>query len=326
MISRGRAWIVGLAIGWASTAAVLAQEGSPPAKASAAPSALTTPAAPIDPYDPRFTWGDTNASTAPAFVAAELDFAQRVADELNVRLRLVETDHFLFFTDVSEREARAWEGVLELTYERVAWRLGVPEGVHLFRGKATVFLFRDRADFVAFERAFYNHRVTYEAGICHQHPTGEVRIAFYRIDHERSLRQLMIHETAHGVIHRFRSPTRIPDWLNEGMAEWTADKVLQFSPPFKQREAISKQAILDRGRRLGDAFWQDGRFSAADYGAAYGLVKVLLRKGRPAFCDFIVRLKDGTPYDRAMRAVYGYDVEELVRRYGHTINIRDLKP
>ncbi|MEM0914200.1 MAG: hypothetical protein AAGK09_06265 [Planctomycetota bacterium] len=315
----------GVMLAFGSTAAVAAQDAAT-SSASVAPLAPSAPAADsVDPYDPRYTWGDTNAATAPAFVAAERDFAQRVADELGIQLRLVETDHFLFYTDVSEREARDWENVLDLTYERVCWRLGVPEGIRLFRGKATVFLFRDRARFVQFERAFYNHRVTYEAGLCHQHSTGEVRIAFYRIDHERALRQLMIHETAHGVIHRFRSPTRIPDWINEGMAEWTADVVLGFPQPFKQREAISKQAIIDRGGRLGDTFWQDGRFSAADYGAAYGMVKVLLRKGRPAFAEFVALLKDGVPYDRAIEAVYSYNLDELVRRYGRTINIRELR-
>jgi len=286
----------------------------------------TAPDAPVDPYDPRYTWGDTNSATAPAFVAAEKAFADRVANELGLALNLVETDHFLFHTDLPPREAHEWQRVLDLMYERVNWLLGVPEGVNLFRGKATVFLFADQAKFVEFERRFYNHRVTYEAGICHQHPTGEVRIAFYRIDHTRAMRQLMVHEAAHGVIHRFRSPARIPDWLNEGIAEWTAYAVLNFPHPFKQREVISQRAIIDRGGRLGDAFWQDGRFSAADYGAAFGLVKILLRKGKPAFHDLVDRLKDGQTYDKAIEAVYGYDIPHLVSLYGRSINVPNLKP
>jgi hypothetical protein len=284
-------------------------------------------ARPVDPFDPRYTWGDTNAATAPAFVVAEKAFAQRVANELGLTLHLVETDRFLFYTDLDPREAHDWQRVLDLMYERVGSLLGVPDGVNLFRGKATVFLFRHQRDFAAFERRFYDHRVTFQAGVCHQHGTGEVRIAFHRIEHDLALRQLMVHEAAHGVLHRFRNPTRIPDWLNEGIAEWAAFRVVNHFPqPFRQREAVSRHAIAERGNRLGEAFWQDGRFAAADYGAAFGLLKILLRKGTPAFQDFVALLKDGTPFPEAIPRVYGYDLSHLVTLYGRSINVRDLTP
>ncbi|MEM6332951.1 MAG: hypothetical protein AAF823_06390 [Planctomycetota bacterium] len=289
------------------------------------------PAAPtqqieIDPYDPGYTWGDTTVDTALAFVNAEKAFARSVEAELGVTFNLVETDYFLFYTDLSEREAYEWQRVLDLMYERVSSLLGIPDGINVFRGKATVFLFADKRGFVEFEQRFYNHRVSFEAGICHQHGTGEVRIAFYRIDHERAMRQLMVHEAAHGVVHRYRSPNRVPDWINEGIAEWTAFAVLNFVQPFRHREAVSKRAIVARGNRLGEAFWQDGNFAAEDYGAALGLTKVLLRKGRPAFHDFIGQIKDGQSYEAAMQDIYGYGIDRLVALYGRTLNIRDLRP
>src|SRR5678816_1538790 len=57
------------------------------------------------------------------------------------------------------------------------------------------------------------------AGMCHQYGNGDVHIAFYRQPNDLDFANVLVHESIHGFLHRYRSPVDVPSWANEGLAE-----------------------------------------------------------------------------------------------------------
>ncbi len=271
-----------------------------------------------------WTWEAIDAADPADPVARDKAFAAHVAQALGLTFNVVETDYFLFYTNLSKREAYEWQRLLDLMYDRVSYLLGIPKGVNVFKGKALVFMFAEKGQFAAFERRFYEHEVTFEAALCHQHDTGEVRIALYKLEDDKYLKQVMIHEAAHGVVHRFHSPQRVVVWLNEGIAEWTASRVLNYTQPYKWKKKVSADHIRRQGRLDAD-FFQEGGFSAERYGSSLAMVEILLRRGRPKFVQFIREIKDGKPWQESLRDKYDLSPDDLTRLYGQTIGMPNLK-
>lgn len=269
------------------------------------------------------TWNDVAPEQFEQLVEREKAMAGRVGAELGVNLNLIETDYFLLYTDLDPKDAYEWQRVLDLMYQRVSYLLEIPEGVNVFKGKATVFLFKHKEQFVAFEREFYQNQVTFEAGICHQHFTGEVRIAFHQIDDELQMKQIMIHEAAHGVIHRYRSPRRVTSWLNEGIAEWTAFSVVNYKQPYKWKKRESANVVKQRGR-FDPAFFDDDNYKADYYGTSLAMVELLLRRGRPRFIAFVNGIKDGLTWQESLLEHYEMTPDDLISAYGRSIGMRDL--
>ena len=269
--------------------------------------------------------GSPSAPSNPrAFVEEEKRFALEVADKLELEFNVVETDYFIFYTNLSEREAYEWQRVLDLMYERVSYLLDTPKGVNVFRGKALVFLFETKEQFGRFESKIYNHGAGWAAGYCHQHPTGQVRISFYRLDDKQYLKQLMIHEAAHGVVFRYRSGVDIPNWLDEGIAEWTASTVILNPRPFKYKKRTSAEAVKKRGH-LPLSFFGDDNWKKDQYGTALAMVEILLRRGRPRFVEFFNNIKDGQDWQDSLLQQYDLTIDDLVGLYGREISMKDLK-
>lgn len=320
--------------------AVLLDEALAP-EADVVRAARVKPAQPADHYDPspalfpeplpeadqepaqQVTWNDVAPEQFEQLVEREKALAGQVGDRLGVNLNLIETDYFLFYTDLEPKEAYEWQRVLDLMYQRVSYLLEIPDGVNVFKGKATVFLFQHKDHFIAFEREFYQNQVTFEAGICHQHFTGEVRIAFHQIDDEKQLQQIMVHEAAHGVVHRYRSPNRIASWLNEGIAEWTAYSVVNYKQPYKWKKRASANVVKERGR-FDPEFFNDDNYKVDFYGTSLAMVELLQRRGRPRFIAFINGIKDGLTWQESLLEHYEMTPDDLVSAYGKSIGIRDL--
>ena len=285
---------------------------------------MSGPGAQADAPATAMTWQQVDALDTQDPVAQDKAFAQRVARQLGLSFHLVETDYFLFYTNLSPREAYEWQRVLDLMYERVSYLLGIPKDTNVFKGKALVFMFAEKGQFAAFERQFYQHEVTLEAALCHQHDRGQVRIALYKLEDEKYLKQVMIHESAHGVVHRFHSPARVIVWLNEGIAEWTASRVLNYPQPYKWKKKVSAKDIRQKGQ-FDQAFFFPDAFPSQHYGTALAMVEILLRRGRPRFIRFIGAIKEGKTWQQSLRDEYDLSPDDLVRLYGQTINLPHLQ-
>ncbi|MCH2204212.1 MAG: basic secretory family protein [Fuerstiella sp.] len=120
---------------------------------------------------------------------------------------------------------------------------GFPSGQNVWRGKAVVVAFMQENSFHAFEQQVMgNPTSTGAQGICHTFPNGRVVVGCYRGESPSYFGVVLVHETAHGYIHRYRSTARIPSWINEGVADWVA------AGPYRPLRQFGN----DRGQRLSE--------------------------------------------------------------------------
>src|SRR5439155_16729633 len=163
-------------------------------------------------------WGKQPPEEMAAAVAKLKQFANDTQKKMNVPLASYETQYFLFCTDLPQAEANKWAGLLDRMYARLAELFAVPKGENLWRGKGLVFVFSRDEDYLKFEVKMHATVAAGTAGMCHAFGNGDVHIAFYRQPNDLDFAHVLVHESTHGFLHRYRSPVDIPSWANEGLA------------------------------------------------------------------------------------------------------------
>jgi hypothetical protein len=134
---------------------------------------------------------------------------------------------------------------------------------------------------------------------------------------------MLVHETSHGFNHRWMSPQRIPNWLNEGIAEWVGTKVVPGSNQVALKEAKAAEYMRSHGD-MGEDFFTAQNIAAVQYGIASSLVRFLARDPKK-FAAFVRSVKEGVPVDEALEAVYKGSFDDLVKSYGAAVGVPHLK-
>ena len=167
-------------------------------------------------------WPVLSDSDRTAATAAMRKVGAEAMEVVGVRAEAVETDFFIVTGDLPKPELQRWGRELDAMYARVADMLQVPKGINLFWGKAVVLLYERQETFRLSEASVFRVKAPATLrGICHM--TGpQVAISAYRGNDEAEFASTLVHETLHGIVHRYATPARLPDWANEGFAEWIA--------------------------------------------------------------------------------------------------------
>jgi hypothetical protein len=255
----------------------------------------------------------------------------RVVDELKQRgeearqkyaprLGLIETDYFLFYTDLDAGEARKWATLLDKMYDRLCDMFAIPKGTNIWHGKALVFVFKDVADFRRFEAEVYDTRIDWAAGLCHQFSDGQVHICFYRPPDEARFAHVLVHESVHGFIHRYRSPARVANWANEGLAEWIAYELV---PRPGGRGVIRQQAAMELRNKpdLGGMFEMEN-IEPAHYVQTTAITDVLIGDvSRRGYVQFINAMKDGERWQEAFTTSMGMSLDKFLAIYAKSIGL-----
>jgi hypothetical protein len=201
---------------------------------------------------------------------------------------------------------------------------GITRGEPVWKGKCLVVAFLHEQDFQAFEARFMKTRMQGAHGLCHQSSDGRVIMACHRGDDAPAFAHMLVHETSHGFNHRWMSPERLPNWLNEGIAEWVGTKVVPGSNqvPLKEAHALD---FMRRTGTLGDDFLGQQNIDAVQYGMASSLVKFLARDLKK-FAAFVQGIKEGTPVEESLQASYKISLADLIQAYGAAVGVPQLKP
>jgi hypothetical protein len=240
--------------------------------------------------------------------------------------RLYETDHFLFTSNMPPQEVEPYVRYLDAMYDWMCEFYGVPAGTRVWLGdKAPIFAFVERQQFIDFERHYYRVPAQELYGLCHQNSRGDVAIACFRGQNPHDFGQMLVHETSHGFIHRYKTKARLPSWVNEGMAELIGSEMVPRSDAVKRKELVAL-AMLKQQRSLGGNFFTAESLDAWQYGAASSLNRFLLNADRKGYVRFIEGLKEGLDWPDALRQAYGGTPEQLVAQYGQRIGVPDLRP
>jgi len=200
-----------------------------------------------------------------------------------------------------------------------------PDGsyTNVWYGKGLVFVFQKADDYRQFQVRVHQTDPGGSAGMCHCFGDGMVHIAFYRQPDDLTFAHVLVHESVHGFVHRFRAPPTVPSWANEGLAEVIADELVPQPGRTKERESRAREALQQYGG-LGGML--DARHIAGwQYPVAETLCAFMIRQNKRNYVDFIVGIKEGLTWEESLEQRYKAPRDRLVRAFGESLKIKGLK-
>ena len=241
-------------------------------------------------------------------------------------LETTETHEFIVATDIPAGQMAPYLASLDAMHDFLCDLYGIPRGEPVWMGKCVVIAFLREEDFAAFEGRFMREAPQGAHGVCHQRSDGRVVMACHRGDDASAFAHMLVHETSHGFNHRGTSPKRLPNWLNEGIAEWVGTQVVPRcrQVPLKEAQALE---LMKAGRTVGAGFFDDGpdaHIRPEQYGIASSLVKFLVSRDRKKFAAFVQGIKEGQTVDDSLKQSFAAPLDAVVKAYGRAIGVPDL--
>ena len=256
-------------------------------------------------------WRPVTEAQHEKFMESHRKFIEKVQYD-TPGLRLVETKFFLFLTDLNDQDLSGYIGYLDAMYAELCKAFGLSPQKNIWCGKCVVVAFAKENRYLKFEANHMgNPTAKGSQGLCHQYGDGRVIFAGYQ--GERDFAHVLVHETSHGFVHRYLSSARAPSWLNEGMSDWLAGKIVKSN---RNRMGQQRSArIINAQGGIGNLLTVP-RISADQYGASNAMVEILLARTKGTqFRDFFIAIKEGAAADEALKDHFGLSYQELALIY-----------
>ncbi|MBX2852471.1 MAG: basic secretory family protein [Phycisphaeraceae bacterium] len=257
-------------------------------------------------------WGELSDQTMQQGIETLRSFAQRTQRELQTDLQLYESERFMLLTDVEIKEVEALSATLSKAYQAVAEVLDKDPTENVFVGKCLIVLFKRRVDYIRFQDQLHDTDARGTGGLCHGFGNGHVHIASFQRRNARQTRHVVIHELVHAYLHRHEGPRPLDDWVNEGLAEHLAHRIV---PPAGENLYLKARLLLEGKKGLGDGFYEGENLQAWQYDIAGALTGYLLERSEKAYPKLIKAVKQGTPTDEALQSVYRMTPAKLTLRF-----------
>jgi hypothetical protein len=259
---------------------------------------------------------------------AAIDASKAIVEQVKKayqNIQLHETKQFLFCTNIPPEQCGPYVLSLDKMHDMMCQMYNIKKGTPVWKGKALVIAFLTQEEFMDFERKFMQTNLPSTVyGVCHQKPNGDVLMACFRGERMADFGQMLVHETSHGFIHRYKTPVVFPNWVNEGMADYIGVAMV----PCKSMRDGEKYAVLQMRlqRSMGGDFFTRRNISSWQYGVASTLADYMIRTDKKAYVKFIEGMKEGLSWEESLMASYKATPQQLVSSYGQAIGVPDLKP
>jgi hypothetical protein len=262
-------------------------------------------------------------------VAKQKAFLRQVYEKFpTLHLKLYETQHFLFLSDLPPQWVNVYTSCLDAMHDQLCTAYGVKDKDRVWLGKLPVVAFSSSASFEECEKEFFDHPIDGKVfqGLAHKAMNGEVAVTCHCGKDPYYFAAVLVHETTHGFTHRYKSAVLLPSWLDEGIADWVAMNVVH-----KNNSVLSKvQAGLAQAKQrgnLGGNFFADGKkIQPWQYGVATSMVNFLLKSNPKNFRKMLDAIKLGTKWQDALADAYGVTPAELTVAFGRSVGIPNLQP
>jgi hypothetical protein len=271
-------------------------------------------------------WPPLTAEEHAAQVAELEAFVAEVRKDFPA-LAVSHTHEFLVATDIPAPQMAPFTAKLDTMHDFLCDLYGIPRGEPVWKGKCLVIAFLREEDFVAFEPRFMKVETQGAHGLCHQRSDGRVVMACHRGNDASAFAHMLVHETSHGFNHRWMSPEHLPNWLNEGIAEWVGTQVVPTCRQVPMKEARAADFMKASGG-VGPNFFAAGpdhHIEAVQYGIASSLVKFMVARDRKRFAAFVRGIKEGMSVDESLEASFDASLADLLTAYGKAIGVPGLK-
>lgn len=244
--------------------------------------------------------------------------------EMYPKLEIYETHEFLFVSDMPREQVAPFTSSLDQMYDLMCQMYGIKAGSSVFKGRCLIVAFLRREDFLNCELALFKFNAEIAQGLCNCSSDGDVAMLCFRGDDVGYFGQVLVHETSHGFIHRYRTPQRMPNWVNEGMAEWIAQTLVNYSGGVKTKRERALQ-VLQQTHSLQGMFDED-HIAPIQYGMATHLTDYLIRRDKLKYAQWINGMKEGKSWEESLRDAYGLTQPQLLAEFGAAIGVPDLRP
>jgi hypothetical protein len=271
-------------------------------------------------------WPPLSAEEHAAQVAELEAFVAEVKKDFPA-LAVSQTHEFLVATDIPPAQMAPFTAKLDAMHDFLCDLYGIPRGEPVWKGKCLVIAFLREEDFVAFEPRFMKVETGGAHGLCHQRSDGRVVMACHRGDDASAFAHMLVHETSHGFNHRWMSPSHLPNWLNEGIAEWVGTQVVPNCRQVPMKEARAAE-FMKTGGSVGDDFFAAGpdhHINPVQYGIASSLVKFMVARDRKKFAAFVRGIKEGMSVDESLKTSFDASLADLIAAYGKAVGVPGLK-
>ena len=124
-----------------------------------------------------------------------------------------------------------------------------------------------------------------------------------QIDFDR-FASTLVHEGTHAFLHRLHAPRLIPHWVNEGLAELTAERVLDERSVAAEEAAMLARVYVRYDWPLDDLLTSAAPIGVEQYGLACSVVAYLDQRGPNRLASLIRSLKEGQSISEALAGAY----------------------
>lgn len=252
-------------------------------------------------------------------------FGAKVQEILGKGVVLVETEHFLIWTDWDARERSRLSEWAEAMYRAVGEQLALAPDADVFLAKCPIFCWKNKAGFRKFARSFDGYSGVDAVGYTRAlEKSGHVHVVLVRQggspDDLDAFASTLVHEGTHAFLHRLHSTRLIPHWINEGFANAMTERVLGERCPNKENAALLARPFVRYDWPIGDFLRDSGPIGVEQYALAHSVVEFLLAQGSDRFAGFVRGLKDGQALPVALAAHFdGLSLEALESRWRDSI-------
>ncbi len=236
-------------------------------------------------------------------------FGRKVQEVLGTEVARVESDHFLLWTDWREAHRERLADWCDAMYVALCRQFGLDPSEDIFLAKCPLYCFRSKQRFQKFAQYFDGYDGSESIGYSRSiEANGHVHVVILRqgrheADFDRAACTL-VHEGTHAFLHRLYGSRLLPPWVNEGLADLTAERVLGDRCPAGENAALLARQYVRHDWPMAGMLESVEPLAVHQYGVAHSVVAHLERLGRARLQGFIKGLKTGGDVPASLGASY----------------------
>lgn len=143
--------------------------------------------------------------------------------------------------------------------------------------------------------------------------------------HPLNIENILIHEMCHLLLHEHLEDSVLPKWFDEGVSQWVSGGVNELIDPDPRKTL--KKAVLSNSLlsfdEIRSSFPPDKERFALSYEQSLSMVSYIEERfGKGAIPAILRLLKQGMPFNRAIREATGISFGELVSSWSGRIRMR----
>ncbi|WP_010586651.1 c-type cytochrome domain-containing protein [Schlesneria paludicola] len=242
----------------------------------------------------------------------------------NVEPNRLESSEFLLYGDVDAgrlQQVEKW-ATEQAVYLRQTFKI---KDDPLWRGKLTIFVFKERFGYEEFNNSVHRREVPREV-IGHSQVNATLEDAFVAVQDvgdSTSERMPGMHlnliEQVTGAF--LKRGGRLPDWLVQGAGLSFARAKLASNPYLAGLPRSAAKILQESNLTEPEAIFADGTFSPDEVSpVGFTLVEFLLKRGQlNTFTQLVQKIQSGTAPAEAMKFVYRTDLNTLALAYANSL-------